>query len=73
MPLRCLTQMGATGLQLTGGSGDADGIDGFATVNADSSQVAILVYSYYNDLTTTGADNTASLTINNLPFANGRH
>jgi hypothetical protein len=67
-----LHKMGTIGLQLTGGSGDADGVDGFATVNADSSQVTILVYSYYNDLTTTGSDNIANLTINNLPFANGR-
>jgi xylan 1,4-beta-xylosidase len=67
-----LHKMGTIGLQVTGGSGDADGVDGFATVNADSSQVAILVYSYYNNLTTVGSDNIASLTISNLPFANGR-
>jgi xylan 1,4-beta-xylosidase len=68
-----LHRMGAIGLQLTGGSGDADGVDGFATVNADSSQVAVMIYSYYNDLTTNGADNTVTLVINNLPFANGQH
>lgn len=67
-----LHKMGTIGLQMTGGSGDADGVDGFATVNADSSQVSILIYSYYNDLTTTGSDNVANLVVNNLPFANGR-
>jgi xylan 1,4-beta-xylosidase len=67
-----LHQMGTIGLQLTGGSRDADGVDGFATVNADSSQAAVIVYSYYNDLTTTGADDTVKLVINNLPFAQGR-
>jgi xylan 1,4-beta-xylosidase len=67
-----LNKTGTIGLQLTGGSGDSDGVDGFATVNADSSQVSIIVYSYYNDLTTTGADNTVNLVINNLPFANGQ-
>jgi xylan 1,4-beta-xylosidase len=67
-----LHKMGTIGLQLTGGSGDADGVDGFATVNADSSQVAVMIYAYYNDLTTTGADDTVNLVINKLPFANGR-
>lgn len=67
-----LHKMGDIGLQMTGGSADIDGIDGFATVNKDSSQVAILIYSYYNDLTTMGSDNIASVTLNKLPFANGR-
>ena len=67
-----LNKTGTTGLQLTGGSGDADGVDGFATVNADSSQVTILVYSYYIDMTSIGSDNIANLTINKLPFANGQ-
>jgi hypothetical protein len=34
--------------------------------------VAILVYSHYTAYNTASADNTASLTINHLPFANGR-
>ena len=67
-----LHKMGGIGLQMTGGSGDNDGVDGFATVNADSSQVAVMIYSYYNDLTTTGADDAVNLVINNMPFANGR-
>jgi xylan 1,4-beta-xylosidase len=67
-----LHKMGDFGLQMTGGSADADGVDGFATVNADSSQVALLIYSYYNDLTTIGSDNSASVIINKLPFENGR-
>jgi xylan 1,4-beta-xylosidase len=69
---RLMHMMGTTRLSLTGGSGDNDGVDGFATVKADTSQVAILVYSYYNNLTTTGADETVNLTINNLPFTSGR-
>jgi xylan 1,4-beta-xylosidase len=67
-----LHKMGTIGLQLTGGSGETDGVDGFATVNADTSQVAVLVYSYYNDLTTSGADDNVNLVINNLPFKNGQ-
>ncbi|MBN2189170.1 MAG: hypothetical protein JW699_06935 [Chitinispirillaceae bacterium] len=69
---KMLHLMGTIGLQLTGGSGDADGCDGFATVNTDSSRVAIMMYSYYNDLTTTGADDIVNLAINNLPFASGQ-
>jgi xylan 1,4-beta-xylosidase len=67
-----LNKMGTSGLSLTGGSGDADGIDGFATVNATGDTVAVIVYSYYNDLTTTGADNTVNLSISSLPFSNGQ-
>jgi len=67
-----LHKMGTIGLQLTGGSGDADGVDGFATLNADTSQVSVIVYSYYNDFTSTGADDNVNLVINNLPFKNGQ-
>jgi len=69
---KMLNMMGTTGLSLTNGSGDNDGIDGFATVNADSSQVSILVYSYYADMSASSADNTVSLEINHLPFANSQ-
>ena len=67
-----LNKMGTAGLQLTGGSGDAEGVDGFATLSADSSRVDVMVYSYYNNLTTTGPDDVANLVISNLPFASER-
>jgi len=36
---KMLNMMGTTRLALTGGTADADGVDGFATVSSDNSQV----------------------------------
>jgi xylan 1,4-beta-xylosidase len=69
---KMLHTLGNTGLSLTGGSGDADGVDGIATVSADTSEVKILIYSYYTAFNVTSADNTVNLIVNHLPFANGQ-
>jgi xylan 1,4-beta-xylosidase len=69
---KMLHMMGPTRLSLTGGSGETDGIDGFATLSKDSAQLAVLLYNYYVDFTGTGGENTANLTIKNLPFQNGQ-
>jgi xylan 1,4-beta-xylosidase len=67
---KMLNMMGTTRLSLNGGSGDNDGVDGFAAIK-DTSQVSILVYNYYKDLSKNGPDETVNLTIKNLPFPNG--
>jgi xylan 1,4-beta-xylosidase len=69
---KMLHMMGATRCSLTGGSGDADGVDGFATLSKDTSQLSVLLYSYTKDFTVAGGDNTVNLTINHLPFQNGQ-
>ena len=68
---KMLNMMSTSRLSLTGGSGDADGVDGFATLNKDSTQMAVLLYSFYQSFTSTGADDIVNLTINRLPFPNG--
>ncbi len=68
---KMLHMMGTSRVSLNGGSGDNDGVDGFATVSKDTSQISILVYNYYQDLTKNGNDETVNLTIKNLPFPNG--
>lgn len=68
---KMLHMMGTARLTLNGGSGDNDGVDGFATVSKDSSQVSILVYNYYKDLSKNGSDETVNLTLKSLPFPNG--
>ena len=69
---KMLHMMGSTRLSLTGGSGDADGVDGFATLSKDTAQLAVLLYNYYTDFTGTGGDNAVNLTINNIPFQSGQ-
>lgn len=66
---RLLHMMGTTGVQLSGGSGEQDGVDGFAMLNADSTQLAVMVYNYYQNLKNTGAADDVSLELSNLPFA----
>ena len=69
---KMLHMMGSTRLSLTGGSGEADGVDGFATLSKDTAQLAVLLCNCYKDFTGTGGDNDVSLTINNMPFQNGQ-
>ena len=69
---KMLHMMGTGVLSMTGGSGDADGVDGFATVNSDTSQVAVLVYDYFKNMAQKGADDSVTLTLSALPFASGR-
>jgi xylan 1,4-beta-xylosidase len=68
---KMLNMVGATRISLTGGTGDNDGVDGFATLSSDSSQVAIMVYNFYNTLSGQTAIDSVNLSVNNLPFSNG--
>jgi xylan 1,4-beta-xylosidase len=68
---KMLHMMGTSRLSLNGGSGDNDGVDGFATVSKDSSQISILFYNFYKDLSKNGPDENVNFSIKNLPFPNG--
>ena len=68
---KMMNMMGTTRVSLTGGSGDADGVDGFATLSQDSTKLTILVYRYYKTFSTVKPDTAVTITINNMPFANG--
>jgi xylan 1,4-beta-xylosidase len=68
---RLLHKMGTTRLALTGGTGDNDGVDGFATVDSTNSVVTIMVYNFYKALGGQTAVDNVSLTVNSLPIANG--
>jgi hypothetical protein len=63
---------GTIRLSLTGGTGEADGVDGFATVNHDSSEVTVMVYNFYKELGGQTASDNVNLTVNNLPLPNGK-
>jgi xylan 1,4-beta-xylosidase len=69
---KMLHMTGVTRCSMTGGSGDADGVDGFATLSKDTAQMAVLLYNYYKDFTSAGGENVANLTINRMPFGNGQ-
>jgi len=65
---RMLNYTGSKRLAVTGGTGTADGVDAMATISADNSEVAIIVYNYYSTINTTGT-NSVTLNVSNLPFA----
>jgi MYXO-CTERM domain-containing protein len=65
---KMLNYTGSKRLQVSGGTGSKDGVDGMATVSADGRQVQIIVYNYYATIAQTGSDNV-TVTLNNLPFA----
>jgi MYXO-CTERM domain-containing protein len=66
---KMLNYTGTKRLTVTGGTGNADGVDAMATINADNSEVAIIVYNYYATIVQTGAAANVTLNVNNLPFA----
>ncbi len=68
-----LHMMGTTNLSLTGGSGESDGVDAFATVNKDSTEVSVLIYNYYANLKGSGVNDTAKLQLSELPFPTGQN
>ncbi len=68
---KMMHMMGDTLLSATGGSGVNDGADGFATISADGSKVAVIVYNFYKNLTQNGGENTVDLMVENLPFPHG--
>jgi xylan 1,4-beta-xylosidase len=67
---KMLNMMGTSRLALTGGTGDADGVDGFATLSSDNAQVAVLVYNFYKQLAGQTAIDNVALSVS-LPFSNG--
>jgi xylan 1,4-beta-xylosidase len=68
---KMLHMMGTTRLQFTGGTGTNDGVDGFATVNSNGSEAAVMVYNFYSALAGQTAVDTVNLTVNNLPLPTG--
>lgn len=69
---KMLHMMGDTLLSVTGGSNADDGADAFATVNDDASEVAVIMYDFYEDLVGDGERNAVNLTVRNLPFPHGK-
>lgn len=65
---RMLHMMGTTRLMLSGGTGDGDGVDAFATVNDDGNRVSVMVYNFYDTLRGHTEIDTVTLTIGSLPF-----
>ena len=65
---RLLHMMGTTALKFSGGSGDNDGVDGFALLNEDSTQIAVMVYNYYLNLKNNGPADEVALQLTNIPF-----
>jgi xylan 1,4-beta-xylosidase len=68
---KLLHQLGDIRIDLTGGT-TSDGVNGCATISADSNAVQVLLYNHYNG----GGANIATsdnvtLTVNNIPFAPG--
>jgi xylan 1,4-beta-xylosidase len=69
---KMLHMMGDTLLSVTGGSNASDGVDGFATVNSDGSEVAVVIYNFYTELSGNAGTNSVDLTVNNLPLSHGK-
>ena len=65
---KMLNYLGPQQLAVSGGSGDSDGVDGMATISANSDEVAVIVYNYYSTVLTTGSD-SVTVNVDNLPFA----
>jgi len=65
---KMLNYLGSERLQVSGGSGNNDGVDAMASVSADGNAVAVIVYNYYAAISTTGSD-SVTLNVENLPFA----
>jgi xylan 1,4-beta-xylosidase len=62
---KMLNYLGPKRLMSGGGTG-SDGVDGMATMSANSDEVQILVYNYYATVKTTGTDDV-TVTVKNLP------
>jgi hypothetical protein len=63
--------MGTTRISLSGGTGQADGVDGFATLNDDTSEAAVMIYNFYKDLAGQTAVDNVNLTVSDLPLPAG--
>jgi xylan 1,4-beta-xylosidase len=69
---KMLHMMGTTRLQLSGGTGTTDGVDGFATVSANGSEVAVIVYNFYKVLSGQTGEDQVNITLNDLPLPKGQ-
>lgn len=71
---RLLNKMGTTRVELKSSvsSADADGVDGFATVNDKSSELAVMIYNFYKVLGGQTAIDNVALTVNNIPLSKGK-
>lgn len=69
---RMMHKMGTERISLTGGVNIQDGVDGFATINSDTSEVTILVYNFYQNLSGQTGEDDVSLNVKNIPFNNGK-
>lgn len=69
---KLLHMMGSTRISCTGGTGTNDGVDAFATMNSDSTEVEIMVYNFYQTLAGFADSNLVHLTVNALPFPSGK-
>jgi hypothetical protein len=68
---KLLHMTGTTRIALTGGTGDNDGVDGFATLNADSTVATVIMHNFYSALAQTAVD-TVNLTVNGLSLPHGQ-
>ncbi len=65
---KMLNYLGPKQLSVSGGTGDADGVDAMATISASSDEVAVILYNYKAMMNSTGEE-SVTLNVNNLPFA----
>ncbi|HEX2959496.1 MAG TPA: hypothetical protein VHO70_21860 [Chitinispirillaceae bacterium] len=71
---RMLNKMGTTRIECKSSvsSAEDDGVDGFATVNDNSSELAVVIYNFYKVLGGQTAVDNVALTVNDLPFPKGK-
>ncbi len=71
---KMLHMMGTTRIELKSSvsSAEADGVDGFATIDSSSSEVAVMIYNFYKALGGQTAIDNVALTVNNLPLSKGK-
>jgi xylan 1,4-beta-xylosidase len=71
---RMLHKMGSTLVELKSSKSDpfADGVDGFSTIDSASSEVAVMVYNYYNAMGGQTAVDNVALTVNDMPLPKGK-
>jgi xylan 1,4-beta-xylosidase len=66
---KMLNYLGTKRLQASGGTGTADGVDAMATMSEAGDEVQIVVYDYYKTLNTSGAAESVTVNVSNLPAA----
>jgi xylan 1,4-beta-xylosidase len=71
---KMLHMMGTTRIELKSSvaSAESDGVDGFATIDSNSSEVAVMIYNFYKSLGGQTAVDNVALTVNNMPLPKGK-